>query len=94
MAVFKIRAYATDYYEKEIEAATLEEAKEIFQTQWENGEIESEQTDFNFQDEEYSEDEEFEDGSEEDEFEEDDLETEEYEEKIYLDEDSSLEEIE
>lgn len=81
MPKFTIRAYATDFYEKEIEAETEEEAKRVFQEQWEKGEITSDQTDFSFEDE----DEQLED--------EDDFEDEEEEEEFIEDSDSELKEL-
>lgn len=68
MPKFTIRAYATDYYEKEIEAETEEQAKQAFQDQWENGSVTADQTDFSFEDED--EHLEYEDSADEEELEE------------------------
>jgi hypothetical protein len=51
MEKFKIRAYAVDYYEEEIEAESKEKAKEIFLENQDKGEFEYEEMIFFEQDE-------------------------------------------
>ena len=44
MPKFKIKAYSIDFFEKEIEAENQEKAEEKFQAEWENSDIESQES--------------------------------------------------
>lgn len=52
MAIFNVKAYTVELYEDKIEAASEEEAQDKLIEKWENQEIESEETQFIFEDNE------------------------------------------